>query len=91
MKRSSDMAKKILQISSLAIALVAGISISAYAGEFATSGNEEDLAAAHGSFTSDMTAPTNVPTARMERAWRHFAMRFNEDGHRMRPHFESQR
>ena len=85
------MAKKILQLSSLAIALVAGISVSAYAGGVAANGNEEDLAAAHGSFTSDMTAPTNVPAARMERAWRHFAMRVNEDGHRVRPHSEAQR
>ena len=85
------MAHKILNVSPLAIALVAGISISAYAGELGVSGNEEDLAAAHGSFTSDMTAPTDVPTARMERVWRHFAMRFNEDGHRMRPSLERQR
>jgi hypothetical protein len=38
-----------------------------------------------------MTAPSNVPAARMERAWRHFAMRFNEDGHRMRQDAERQK
>ncbi len=85
------MVQKILRVSSLALALAAGISISAHAGELAVSGNEEDLAAAHGSFTSDMTAPMNVPTARMERAWRHFAMRFADEGHRMRPSTDRQR
>jgi hypothetical protein len=85
------MMQKILRVASLAFALAAGLSISAYAGELGVSGNEEDLAAAHGSFTSDMTAPSNVPTARMERAWRHFAMRFNEDGHRMRQDAERQK
>ena len=51
------MAKKILQLSSLAIALVAGISISAYAGDVAANGNEEDLAAAHLAETAAETPP----------------------------------
>lgn len=85
------MLQKILRVSSLAVVLAAGISISAHAGEAVVSGNEEDLAAAHGSFTSDMTAPMNVPTARMERAWRHFAMRFKDSERHMRPSMEYQR
>ncbi len=82
------MVQKILRVSSLVIVLSAAAAISAHAGELTA--NEEDLAAAHGSFTSDMTAPTNVPTARMERAWRHFAMRFGEDRRRMRQSMERQ-
>ena len=85
------MMQKILRVSSLVLALTAGVSISAHAGEVTVGGNEEDLAAAHGAFTSDMAAPMNVPTARMERAWRHFAMRFKDGEHRMRPPTEYQR
>ena len=77
------MLQKILRVSSLALVLAASVSISAYAGEAAVSGNEEDLAAAHGSFTSGMTAPVNGPTARMERHAR-FAMRFGDEARRMR-------
>lgn len=85
------MVQKILRVSSLAVALAAGISVSAHAADLAASGNEEDLAAAHGSFTSDMTAPANVPVARMERAWKHFAMRFKDGERRMRSPMEYQR
>lgn len=85
------MVQKILRVSSLALALAAGVSLSAHAADLAASGNEEDLAAAHGSFTSDMTAPSNVPVARMERAWRHFAMRFKDGERHMRPSMEDQR
>jgi len=85
------MVQKILRVSSLALALAASVSISAYASERVASGNEEDLAAVHGSFTSDMTAPSNVPTARMERAWRHFAMRFRDGERHMQPSSEYQR
>jgi hypothetical protein len=77
------MLQKILRVSSLAAVLAAGVSISAHAGEAAVSGNEEDLAAAHGSFTSDMTAPMSGPVARMERRER-FAMRFGDEARRMR-------
>jgi hypothetical protein len=84
------MLQKILRVSSLAFVL-AGVSISAHAGEPAVSGNEEDLAAVHGSFTSGMTAPMNGPTARMERAWRHFAMRVRDGERHMRQPVEYQR
>lgn len=77
------MLQKILRVSSLAFVAAAGVSISAHAGEAVVSGNEEDLAAAHGSFTSDMSAPMNVPTARMERHQR-FAMRFGDEARPMR-------
>lgn len=85
------MMQKILRVSSLVLALTAGVSISAHAGEVAVGGNEEDLAAAHGAFTSDMTAPMSVPTARIERAWRHYAMRFKDGEHRMRLPMDYQR
>ena len=77
------MLQKILRVSSLALALAAGVSISAHAGEAAVSGNEGDLAAVHGSFTSNMTAPMNGFTARMERHER-FAMRFGDEARHMR-------
>jgi hypothetical protein len=77
------MLQKIIRASSLAFVLAMAASVSAHASELGVSANEEDLAAPHGSFTSDMSAPTDFTAARMERRER-FAMRFGNEARRMR-------
>ena len=84
------MLQKILRASSLVFVLAMGASVSAHASELGVSANEEDLAAPHGSFTSDMAAPADFTAARMGRRER-FAMRFGSDSRRMRQSFERQK
>jgi len=86
-KRSSGMLQKIIRVSSLAFVLAMGASISAHASELNVSANEEDLAAPHGSFTSDMAAPADFTAARLERRER-FAMRFGDEARRMRQEWD---
>ena len=77
------MLQKIIRASSLAFVLAMTASVSAHASELNVSANEEDLAAPHGSFTSDMGAPADFTAARMERRER-FAMRFGNEARRAR-------
>jgi hypothetical protein len=88
LKRSSDMSKRILYASSLAFVLTVGTFMSANASSL--TGNEEDLAAPHGSFTSDMATPADYTAARLERRER-FAMRFSDESRRMRQSLERQK
>jgi hypothetical protein len=88
LKRSSDMSKRILYASSLVFVLAMSVSMSANASSL--TGNEEDLAAPHGSFTSDMAAPADFTAARLERRER-FAMRFSDESRRMRQSMERQK
>ena len=81
------MLQKIIRVSSLAFVLAMGASISAHASELNVSANEEDLAAPHGSFTSDMAAPADFTAARLERRER-FAMRFGDEARRMRQEWD---
>jgi hypothetical protein len=81
------MLKEIIRASSLAFVVAMGASVSAHASELNVGANEENLAAPHGSFTSDMTAPADFTAARMERRER-FAMRFGDEMRRMRQDME---
>jgi len=81
------MFKRNLRASSLAFVLAIGASVAAHASELNTGANEENLAAPHGSFTSDSAAPTDFTAARMERHER-FAMRFGDEARRMRQNME---
>lgn len=85
------MLKKILQVSSLVFALAMGGSISANAS--GAGGNEEDFSAPIGSFTSDMPVPANPNYAGVDRRWHHerVAMRFKDEGHRVRHTSENSR
>lgn len=71
------MSKGNLRASSLAFVLALGASAAAHASELNAGANEENLAAPHGSFTSDSAVPADFAAARMERRER-FAMRFDE-------------
>jgi len=81
------MLQKVIRASSLVFVLAIGASVSAHASELHVSATEADLAAPHGSFTSDMGAPSDFTAARMERRER-FAMRFGNEARRMRQEME---
>jgi hypothetical protein len=87
------MLKKILKVSSMAFVLAMGASISANASSVGENGNEEDLSAPVGSFTSGMPAPAKFNTAENGRRWRHdrLALRFGDDGYRLRQNSERQK